>query len=419
MEAEETEIVDSEKDEKRESQKKLAEDAAAEVEQRTREKFQLRQTNLKSKGNPLQEERKLDASIKKNNAFVKKLRTMGESQRDALSRDFAGLNLTKYLQEAASAVAECRIKVTDVGCAVHISSLIVQRYNEFSPLLLQALQKQFEGSIAKGEEKSAVVSKYRLGLRLVAELVACGVLYNQKAGFELLTAMLTAVIKADQESQYNYITVLLSFCRHCAEDFMNILPRKQRELFDTFDLKPERPELVPRAHQEEYHKMLHRYFEGLKTHLLREHKALQKREKENKRILELKGELTEERIAANDQAQKAYEKLITNMGTLSDILDEDMPLLPEVEPEVRDPTSSSGVDVSFPMNTPVSESELDPHCLWEDEEIREFYQNITDIKTLVPAVSDPVATLSLVKRRLCCWGLVEGDQALVLYDLDR
>ena len=53
----------------------------------------------------------------------------------------------------ASAVAECRIKVTDVGCAVHISSLIVQRYNEFSPLLLQALQKQFEGSIAKGEEK--------------------------------------------------------------------------------------------------------------------------------------------------------------------------------------------------------------------------------------------------------------------------
>jgi regulator of nonsense transcripts 2 len=132
--------------------------------------------------------------------------------------------------------------------------------------------------------------------------------------------------------------------------------------------------------------MLHRYFEGLKTHLLREHKALQKREKENKRILELKGELTEERIAANDQAQKAYEKLITNMGTLSDILDEDMPLLPEVEPEVRDPTSSSGVDVSFPMNTPVSESELDPHCLWEDEEIREFYQNITDIKTLVPAI---------------------------------
>ena len=33
------------------------------------------------------------------------------------------------------------------------------------------------------------------------------------------------------------------------------------------------------------------------------------------------------------------------------------------------------------------QSELDPYSLWEDEEIRQFYQNVTEIKTLVPAVS--------------------------------
>ena len=33
------------------------------------------------------------------------------------------------------------------------------------------------------------------------------------------------------------------------------------------------------------------------------------------------------------------------------------------------------------------QSELDPYGLWEDEEIRQFYQNVTEIKTLVPAVS--------------------------------
>ena len=59
--------------------------------------------------------------------------------------------MTFFVQ--ATAVAECKIKVTDVGCAVYICSLIVQRYNEFSVLLLQALQKQFEGSVPKGEEK--------------------------------------------------------------------------------------------------------------------------------------------------------------------------------------------------------------------------------------------------------------------------
>lgn len=31
-----------------------------------------------------------------------------------------------------------------------------------------------------------------------------------------------------QESGHSYLTVLLSFCRHCAEDVAGILPRKQR-----------------------------------------------------------------------------------------------------------------------------------------------------------------------------------------------
>ena len=76
-------------------------------------------------------------------------------------------------------------------------------------------------------------------------------------------------------------------------------------------------QLIPRAQQERFREMLHSYFGKLKDHLHKEHKALRRRNKENKRILEMKGELTEERIAENEQAQKAFEKLMTNMGTLS------------------------------------------------------------------------------------------------------
>ena len=46
--------------------------------------------------------RKLDGSIKKNSAFVKKLRTMTEAQKEVLSSDFRNLNLSKYIQEAVS-----------------------------------------------------------------------------------------------------------------------------------------------------------------------------------------------------------------------------------------------------------------------------------------------------------------------------
>ena len=191
------------------------------------------------------------------------------------------------------------MKVTDVGCAVHVCSLIVQRYSEFSGLLLEALQKQFGGGISKGEDKvasqghrgcrtsksslemfceslisslcllpfpfpspfppltspspllpsphlplfsphptlpsppltppfpllpsptlpspftlplplfplpysccsgsqSAVVSRYRLGLRLVAELVVSGVVHDQEAGLNLLSRMLADIFGADK-----------------------------------------------------------------------------------------------------------------------------------------------------------------------------------------------------------------------------
>ena len=42
---------------------------------------------------------KLDSSLKKCTAFVKKLRNVTESQEEALSRDIASLNLSKYIAE--------------------------------------------------------------------------------------------------------------------------------------------------------------------------------------------------------------------------------------------------------------------------------------------------------------------------------
>jgi regulator of nonsense transcripts 2 len=57
---------------------------------------------LRSKNQNIQEGRpeeaffsRLDSSLKKNTAFVKKLRTLTEQQRDSLSTDFGALNLSK------------------------------------------------------------------------------------------------------------------------------------------------------------------------------------------------------------------------------------------------------------------------------------------------------------------------------------
>lgn len=44
-------------------------------------------------------------------------------------------------------------QVGDVGCAVHLCTLLHQRYTEFSSLLLEQLQKLYSSGIKKEEDK--------------------------------------------------------------------------------------------------------------------------------------------------------------------------------------------------------------------------------------------------------------------------
>ena len=61
-------------------------------------------------------------------------------------------------------------QVADVGCAVHLCSLLHRRYAEFSPLLMDQLQKIYSIQIKNDDDRSTSVTKYRLGLRLLGEV---------------------------------------------------------------------------------------------------------------------------------------------------------------------------------------------------------------------------------------------------------
>ena len=76
-------------------------------------------------------------------------------------------------------------------------------------------------------------------------------------------------------------------------------------------------QLVPLDRQEEFQKMLRKHFKLISGHLRNERKAMNEREKRNLQILQNKGELSEERKTENENAQKAYDKLLTNTNTLA------------------------------------------------------------------------------------------------------
>lgn len=49
--------------------------------------------------------------------------------------------------------------------------------------------------------------------------------------------VLTTLVSQDKEEHQN-ISVLLTFCRHCGEDYMGLVPRRIRNLAETFKVNP-------------------------------------------------------------------------------------------------------------------------------------------------------------------------------------
>ncbi|XP_051544359.1 regulator of nonsense transcripts 2-like [Myxocyprinus asiaticus] len=319
---------------------------------------------------------RLDSSLKKNTAFVKKLRTLTEQQRCSLSQDFDSLNLSKYIGEAVSSMVEAKLKLSDVGCAVHLCSLFHQRYAEFAPLLLAAWKRHFE---ARKEEKAPNVSKLRTDLRFIAELTIVG-LFTDKEGLSLIYEQLKNIIGADRET-HTHVSVIISFCKHCGDDIAGLVPRKVKNAVEKFGLSFPPSQIINSEKQQPFQNILREYFTSLTKHLKKDHRELQNIERQNRRILHSKGELSEDRHKQYEEFATTYQKLLANTQTLADLLDENMPELPQDKTVQEE--HGPGIDIFTPGKP--GEYDLDGG-IWEDEDARNFYENLVDLKAFVPAI---------------------------------
>lgn len=93
---------------------------------------------------------KLDSNIKKNTAFVRKLKNYTEAQKEGILKDINSLNLTKYISEVANGIVEAKLKMTDIASIIQVCVTLHEKYSDFSPQLLEAWQKVLS---LKKEEK--------------------------------------------------------------------------------------------------------------------------------------------------------------------------------------------------------------------------------------------------------------------------
>lgn len=170
---------------------------------------------------------KLDSSLKKNTAFVKKLKQFTSAQLDSLLKDMSSLNLTKYISEVSSALSEAKLKLTDVGAAITLSSELHKVYADFSNAFFENWQKILS---LKPGEKVQNPSKLRVDLKFFAELVSVGI-FSNKQGLPMLGSILMSLIAQDKED-FNNLSIVLSFCRHCGEEYAGLVPRTILNLSD-------------------------------------------------------------------------------------------------------------------------------------------------------------------------------------------
>lgn len=148
------------------------------------------------------------------------------------------------------------------------------------------------------------------------------------------------------------------------------------------ELPSDDPPLVSSELQERFKNILKRYFEDVKSHLLRDQKAIFSQSRKNAEAYVKSGEVFEDRQANFDKQLKAQERLVANAQILADTLGLDMPDLKDHE--ASNALANGGIGIVKAGE--YLRGQGDGAGIWQDEDERRFYENLADLKGKVPGI---------------------------------
>lgn len=359
-----------------EKEKQLLSEYISNLEARIKSKTDARNENLNCVRPPDSHFSKLDSGLKKNTTFVKKLKAFSAGQLDTLLKDFSTLNLTKYISEVAAAIAEAKLKMSDIPAAITLCSALHRLYAEFASTFFENWQKILA---FKAGDKILNSSKLRVDIRFYAELIAVGIFAN-KTGLPLLGNVLTVLINMDKE-EHNNISILMSFCKHCGEDYAGLIPKKIRDVAEKHNVTIPRNTFLPIEKQTVVRALLKDYFSSLTKHLLAERSQLLALHTANQRTLHTRGELSQERKDQLEQHQATYDKLLAGGQNFAEVLGEELGEAGEPPTLSLAVTETQG-SVSIGGNEDyIMQAGTDP---WQDDDTRSFYTSLPDLKVFMP-----------------------------------
>ena len=126
--------------------------------------------------------------------------------------------MTRYVSEATQAIAEAKLKFSDVQTALDVSTFFYHRYSEFSSAMLDSWKRVLPSQ--KGDPVTNP-SKLRVDLKLFPEQISLGLLPS-KPSLQLLFGSLQILIDSDREDRALF-PLINNFVKNFAFEFMGIL----------------------------------------------------------------------------------------------------------------------------------------------------------------------------------------------------
>ncbi|KAF7803922.1 Regulator of nonsense transcripts UPF2 [Senna tora] len=393
------------------------EEAAArleEIKKSIEAKVALRQSNLNPERPDTGFLRTLDSSIKRNTAVIKKLKQINEEQREALMDELRSVNLSKFVSEAVTAICDAKLRTSDIQAAVQICSLLHQRYKDFAPSLIQGLLKVFSPGKSGDEadaDRNLKAMKKRSTLKLLLELYFVGVIEDSGIFINIIKDLTSAEQLKDRDATQTSLTLLSSFARQ-GRTFLGLPVTGQEIHEEGLNITADQKKILRKA--------FYGFYDAAAELLRSEHASLRLMEHENSKILNAKGELSEENVSSYEKLRKSYDHLYRNVSSnsqmflvtltshvqtmhkslkiymngctciyrlrlengniLAESLDMQPPVMPEDGHTTRVTTGEEAVSSAAGKESSVVEA------IWDDEDTRAFYECLPDLRAFVPAV---------------------------------
>ncbi|GAU44189.1 hypothetical protein TSUD_373240 [Trifolium subterraneum] len=340
--------------------------------------------------------RTLDSSIKRNTAVIKKLKQINEEQRESLMDDLRSVNLSKFVSEAVAAICDAKLRSSDIHAAVQttaesqnlaipadmcrhhiqICSLLHQRYKDFVPTLIQGLLKVFSPGKSSDEsdsDRNLKAMKKRSSLKLLLELFFVGVIEDGGIFINIIKDLTSMEQLKDREATQTSLTLLSSFARQ-GRIFLGLSvtgPEIHEEFLKGLNITADQKKVIRKA--------CYSFYEAAAELLQSEHSSLRLMEHENSKILNAKGELSDENLSSYEKLRKSYDHLYRNVSSLAEALDMQPPVMPEDGHTTRVTSGEEAVS-----SAAGKDSVVEP--IWDDEDTRAFYECLPDLRAFVPAV---------------------------------